>query len=77
MAPRRAKRKQEVAADARRKPDRDKIGNATGYRALAWTALRWTALRVLEGGLPEAGKVLFRIGAGGLVGLAARWLFGD
>jgi hypothetical protein len=34
-------------------------------------------MRFLEGGLPEAGKVLFRIGAGGLVGLVARWLFGD
>lgn len=77
LVTRRAKRKQEIAADARQAPKRDKIGNVTGYRALAWTALRWTALRVLEGGLPEAGKVLFRIGAGGLVGLAARWLFGD
>lgn len=71
MAPRRAKRKQEIAADARRNADRDRIVN----RTLA--ALKWIALRILEGGLPEAGKVLFRLGAGGLVGLAARWLFGE
>lgn len=72
MAHRRVKGKREVSADARRTPDRYKVVKANVYGAL-----KWTALRILEGGLPEAGKVLFRIGAGGLVALVGRWLYGE
>ena len=71
MPPKRDRLRQKVAAHARQDANRDRTVNPV------WTALKWIALRTLEGGLPEAGKVLFRIGAGGLAALAARWLYGE
>ena len=72
MATNRAKRKLEIAARAARQAaERERSVKARVYGVLAWILMR-----TLEGGLPELGKVLFRIGAGGLVALVARWFYG-